>query len=57
METRKVSSKQGATTEALSPVWISPAIFQHTRIDAEIALTSNATFFSPYRMTRPKITR
>jgi len=57
METRKELCKQGATTEALSLVWISATIFQYTRISAGIALTSNATFFSPYRMTSLKITR
>jgi len=49
METREKRSKHGATTNALSPalilIKISPAIFQHTRIGAGIAKTSNATFF------------
>jgi len=49
METRKKPSKQGATINALSLalilIRISPAIFQHTRIKAGIAPTSNAAFF------------
>jgi hypothetical protein len=36
---------------------ISPAICQHARIRAGITTTSNAAFFSPYRMTSLKITR
>jgi hypothetical protein len=45
METLEIRSKQGATTEALSLVLISPAIFEHTRAGAGIATTSNTAFF------------